>query len=142
MEYDVAAIVNDENAEYHRYLKRGEVRMQCCAGCGYVRYPARPFCPECLSESFAWKPLAGTGIVEAFIWYVTDLYDARYDSAWAWRDVPYNVTLVRLDGGPTLLSNVVGSRFGELQPGQAVTPVFVSISGEFGILRFATRHGG
>ncbi len=142
MQYDVSAIVNDGNAAYHSFLRRGDLRMQCCSECGYVRYPSRPDCPECLSAGFEWKRLDGAGILEAFVWYLNDAYDAAYDSAWAWREVPYNVALVKLDGGPTVLSNVMNASFGVLKPGQTVKPLFVPISDEYGILRFTPtrRH--
>jgi len=136
MTYDVSAIVNPGNAEYHRHLRQGVLKMQACAHCSYVRYPARPYCPECLSDKYEWKALPGTGKVEAFVWYLMDAYDATYDSGWAWREVPYNVSLVKLDDGPTLISNVMDSSFEALKPGQTVAPLFVPISDEFAILRF------
>ena len=62
--------------------------------------------------------------------------DASYDVAWAWREVPYNVALVKLDGGPTMLSNVIGLSANTLKPGQPVQPVYVPISDDYGLLRF------
>lgn len=138
--YDVSAIVTPDTAPYHRFLRSGAVRMQCCSRCGYIRYPSRPTCPNCLSSDAAWVPLPGTGKAEAFVWYCNDAYDANYDTAWSWRDVPYNVALITLDGGPTLLSNVVGTEFGALKPGQSVQPVFVPISDDYAILRFKVAH--
>ncbi len=134
--YDVSAIVNRDNAPYHRFLRQGQVKLQCCSQCGYVRYPSRPICPECLSDAAEWRELPGTGAVEAFVWYFNDAYDAGYDTAWAWREIPYNVALVTLDGGPTLLSNVVATTADALTPGQTVRPVFVPVSDEYAILRF------
>ncbi|MGI4792717.1 MAG: Zn-ribbon domain-containing OB-fold protein [Janthinobacterium lividum] len=134
--YDVSAIVSADTAPFHRFLRGGTVRMQRCSQCGYIRYPSRPYCPECLSDAAEWATLPGTGKVEAFVWYLNDAYDPEYDAAWAWREVPYNVALITLDGGPTLLSNVVNVDAGGLQPGQPVQPVFVPISPEHAILRF------
>ncbi len=136
MQYDVQAIVNADNAEYHSFLRRGELRRQCCTQCSFVRYPSRPYCPECLSEGFEWKQLDGAGTVEAFVGYLNDAYGPAYDSAWAWREVPYNVALVKLDGGPTILSNVMDSSFEALKPQQDVKPLFVPVSDEYAILRF------
>ena len=134
--YDVSAVVTPDTAPYHRFLRDGVVKMQGCSRCGFIRYPSRPTCPECLSSEAAWVPLPGTGTAEAAVWYFNDAYDADYDTAWAWREVPYNVALIRLDGGPTFLSNVVATDFEALKPGQAVEPVFVPISDEYAILRF------
>jgi uncharacterized OB-fold protein len=136
MQYDVQAIVTSETAPYHRFLREGRLKMQCCVDCAHVRHPARPFCPECLSPRYGWKECDGIGTVEAFVWYLNDVYDANYDSTWAWRDIPYNVAIVQLSGGVTVISNVIGSSFEALRPGQTVQPVFVPISDEFGVLRF------
>src|SRR3954464_4882676 len=136
-EFQVSAVVNDENREYHRFLKRREFRLQRCQDCGYLRPPARRECPECLSERFDWEVLSGEAYVRTFIWYFEDVLDSRYTSAWAYRDVPYNVAIVKLAEGPELITNIVETRFGVLQADQQVRPVFVDISEEYGILRFA-----
>ena len=136
-EFDVSAIVNDENRDYHRFLKRHEFRLQRCSHCGYLRPPASRDCPECLSDAFVWEQLNGSGIVQTFIWYLEDVLDERYTSAWAYRDVPYNVAIVKLDEGPQLITNIEKTSFGVLKAEQRVAPVFVEISGEYGILRFA-----
>lgn len=135
--FDVSAIVDDENRDYHRFLKKREFRLQRCSRCGYLRPPASRECPECLSEDFAWEELRGGATVQTFIWYFEDVLDGRYTSAWAYRDVPYNVAIVKLDEGPQLLTNVEGTSFGVLRAGQRVVPVFVDIDEEYGILRFA-----
>ena len=134
--YDVSTIVNRDTAPYHRFLRQGLVKMQCCSQCGYIRYPSRPTCPECLSDDAEWQSLPGTGTVKACVWYFNDAYDAAYDVAWAWREIPYNVALVKLDSGPTFLSNVVGTTFDALKPGQAIQPVFVPVADDYAILRF------
>ena len=134
--YNVEAIVKNETAEYHRYLRREEVRVQCCAQCGYLRYPQRFVCPECLSEESDWKPLSGRGKVETFIWYFKNILDTRYTKDWSYQDAPYNVAVVRLEEGPRLITNIEETGFGELKAGQAVEAVFVPISEEYAILRF------
>lgn len=136
-DYKVEAIVNEDNAEYHRFLKKGELRCQRCSGCGYVRPPASWICPECLSEEYSWEKLTGRGEVHTFIWYFEDILDPRYVQGWAWREVPYNVAIVKLAEGPQLITNVVDVTFEELSAGQAVEARFVDISPEFAILRFA-----
>src|SRR5690606_3017048 len=130
------AFVTPENEQYHRYLTGGEVRLQCCSACGYVRTPPRFICPECLCEDYEWRLTSGKAEVMTFIWYFEDVLDPRYVSAWAWRDVPYNVAIVRLEEGPQLITNIDGVVFGELRAGQEVVPKFVSASSDYSILRF------
>jgi uncharacterized OB-fold protein len=137
--YDVSAIVNQENAEYHRFLRRGELRLQACGKCSYLRHPARFVCPECLSEELEWKLLSGSARVETFIWYFKNILDRRYTSAWAYQDAPYNVSVIKLAEGPRLVSNVDRTSFEQLRVGQAVKASFVPISDDYAILRFVPQ---
>lgn len=134
--FRVDQVVNAENADYYRHLKRGELRLQCCSGCGFIRQPASWICPECLCEDFTWKLMSGRAAVQTFIWYFEDVLDPRYMQGWAWRDVPYNVAIVRLEEGPQLITNIDDTAFGELKAGQDVVPKFVDISTDYAILRF------
>jgi uncharacterized OB-fold protein len=134
--FKVDAVVNAENAEYHRHLKRGEFRLQRCSGCGFIRQPASWICPECLSEEFSWQPMSGRATVQTFIWYFEDVLDKRYVRDWAWRDVPYNVAIVKLDEGPQLITNIDDVSFEELRAGMIVSPKYVEVSTEYAILRF------
>jgi uncharacterized OB-fold protein len=136
LEYNVSAIVNANNAEYLRLLRRGDLRMQACRGCGYVRTPPRPICPQCLSEESDWKRMCGQGIVETYIWYFKNILDRRYTNDWAYQDAPYNVALVRLAEGPRVLTNVENTTFEALRAGQTVTAKFIPISDAYAILRF------
>lgn len=102
---------------YWDALARHRLSMQCCAGCGFVRFPPGPVCPECWSEAFEWKPLSGEGRVQSFVWYMRSL-DARFP------EVPYNVTLVKLAEGPSIISNVMGAKFGDIAVGDALRAVY------------------
>lgn len=139
--FNVTAIVKDDNAEYHRHLRRGELRVQCCRTCGYLRYPQRFVCPECLSEDSDWKQLSGHATVETFVWYFKNILDRRYTQDWSYQDAPYNVAVVRLDEGPRLITNIENTAFGDLKAGARVEALFVSISEQYSILRFTPQAG-
>lgn len=102
-----------QDDEYRAFLQRGEVRVQKCGACGYLRPPTSWLCPECLSEDWRWARAAGSGTVETFVWYLKPV-DERFPN------VPYNVALVRLDEGVRVMGNVNGVAFGELRVGQKV----------------------
>jgi uncharacterized OB-fold protein len=125
----VPPVVTSENADYWRFLARRELRLQRCSGCGYVRYPPRWICPECLSEAFEWDMMTGAGTIHTFTWYMTS-FDPQ------WTDVPYNVTVVELQEGPRLVTNIEGVEFGQLRIGQTVQALIVPLSGDVGLLRF------
>lgn len=104
-----------EDAYYREFVRRvqaGELVVQCCDTCGYLRWPPTRACPECLGEPWHWQPVEGHGEV----WSVA-VYERRYGSH---RPVPYNVALVQLACGVTMLSTVVGTPDLELAPGQRV----------------------
>lgn len=104
---------NAHEREYWDALTRHQLSLQRCSGCGFVRYPPGPFCPECWSDAFTWQALSGEGSVVSFVWYMQSL-DRRFP------EVPYNVSLVKLAEGPAIISNVLGAKFGELAVGDAV----------------------
>lgn len=51
---------------YFEGLEAGEVRVQSCAGCGTVHWPAVFRCPECGSWEHKWKAVKPVGKV--FSW--------------------------------------------------------------------------
>jgi uncharacterized OB-fold protein len=133
MEQTAGLETND--AEYREWLGRGELRMQRCADCGYIRHPARWLCPQCLSERWAWAPLAGRGVVETFVWYM-EPFDPRFP------DVPYNVAIVQLEEGPRVVTNVLDVRPGELRVGQPVTSTITTRTGGKPLLKFRPAGRG
>jgi uncharacterized OB-fold protein len=84
-----------------RLLKEtGHLHLQCCSSCGTWRYPPGPVCQSCLSPEYEWKPTSGGG--ELLSWIV---FHRQYLPAYP---APYNVIAVRLDEGPTMISNLIG----------------------------------
>jgi hypothetical protein len=98
--------------EFVRRARAGELAVQQCDGCGYLRWPPTRACTECLSDEWHWQPVDGHGR----IWSVA-VYERGYGSH---RETPYNVALVELDCGVTMLSRIVGTPDLELAPDQRV----------------------
>ncbi|MGE0799138.1 MAG: Zn-ribbon domain-containing OB-fold protein [Lautropia sp.] len=117
------------SAHYADGLACHEVRLQRCGDCGFVRFPAAPFCPECWSERFEWRVHRGTGRVTALVWYL-EPQDPRF------ADGPYNVALVRLDDGPVVVSNVVEVAREALRVGDRVVATFLDEPAGFSLLAF------
>lgn len=109
--------------------KHGEMRLQGCSQCGTMRYPPGPVCPECLSPDHRWKAVSGRG--ELLSWIVfRRQYLPEYPA-------PYNVIAVRLDEGPTIISNLVGDpEEDELLIGRAVRLVLVRMDDGITLPRF------
>lgn len=77
----------------------GQWHLQRCADCGAWRYPPGPVCPDCLSDHAEWTATCGEGEILSWV-----MFRRQYLPACP---APYNVVAVRLDEGPTVISNLV-----------------------------------
>lgn len=76
------------------------LRLQRCDGCGTFRYPPGPACHVCLSPDSTWTPIGGGAEILSWIVFHRTYLDPY--------KAPYNVIAVRLDEGPTMISNLIG----------------------------------
>lgn len=97
------------DAPFWEGLREGELRLQQCTACQAYQYPPETFCYECGSTALEWHVASGLGTVYSFI-----TVHQRYHAAFV-DDLPYNVSIVELDEGPRILSNVIG------MPSESVT---------------------
>ncbi|WP_324275550.1 Zn-ribbon domain-containing OB-fold protein [Blastococcus brunescens] len=126
--------IDDETRPFWDGALREELRMQKCSRCGHIRYPISRICPDCLEPGHEWVPLSGRGEV-----YSSIVFHQVYDKAFA-DDVPYNVSLVQLDEGPRMFSNVVGVPPSEVTVGARVRVVFDRVTEEVAIPRFTPEE--
>ena len=118
-----------EGARAHKLL------IQRCRRCGHVRFPPAPVCPECLAPATDWVEARGRG--EVVSWVV--FHQVYFEGFRA--EAPYNVTLVRLDEGPSLLTNVVGIPNERLKVGMPVEVVFEEATPEVTLPKFRPVEG-
>ncbi len=129
--------INDLNRPYWDGLAAGELRHQHCSSCGNNWLPARDACPTCLAPDPAWKPASGRGHVVSWV-----VYHKAYHDAFADR-IPYDVTLVELDEGPRLLTNVVDSDAGRALFVGAPVELAIERECDLALARFRlARDGG
>ena len=122
--------IDDGNRPFWAAARAGRLELQRCGACQHVRYPISPVCPRCLSAAFTWRALSGRGTVHSTI-----VFHQVYHPGFA-NDVPYNVSLVQLDEGPRLFSNVVGVPPSSVKVGDRVRAVFDAVTPEVTIPRF------
>jgi uncharacterized OB-fold protein len=67
--------------------------------------------------------------------YSTIVFHQVYNQAFA-GDVPYNVSLIQLEEGPRMISNVIGVPPSEVKVGDKVHVVFDAVTAEISIPRF------
>ena len=79
-------------------LREGKLLGQSCVGCGKLRHPPRPVCPDCGSLEWEAVPLSGRGRVHAWIKPVHPPLPMF--------DEGYLVALIELEEGIRILSNL------------------------------------
>ena len=122
--------ISSMNKPYWDALKRRELRMQKCDGCGRIWYPPAPLCPGCWSRKFTWTQLSGRGRISAWVVF-HQAYFRSYE-----QDVPYNVVEVELEEGPRILANLVGTANSEIRAGMPVTVLFEDVTDEVTLAKF------
>jgi uncharacterized OB-fold protein len=119
--------INAVNRPFWDGCRSGQLLVQCCTHCERLRYPAAAVCPSCLSRDAEWQPMSGRGKVFSFV-----VFHRAYHPAWEGK-VPYNVSLIELDEGPIMLSNVIGVDNAKLEVGLPVQATFEAIDGDLSI---------
>ena len=122
--------LNELNTPFWEAANEGQLKMQKCSGCGHIRYPISHLCPECLSEDYDWQKLSGRGSVFSSVVFHQVYHQAFKD------EVPYNVSLIQLEEGPRMFSNVVGVEPGAVKIGQAVEVTFQKATDAISIPKF------
>jgi len=122
-----------DTAPFYEAARRGELRLQRCAGCGRFRHYPRATCPACLSRDHAWELTSGRGTV--WTWTIVrgptlPAFESR---------VPYNVVDVLLEEGVHFVSEVLDCPPEELRAGLPVEAVFVPASAELTLFKFRRR---
>jgi uncharacterized OB-fold protein len=82
-----------DSAPWWDAVRRHELTIQRCAGCGTLRFPARVVCNRCRSREADWVPSCGTGRVVSWI-----VNHQRFLPGMP-ADGPFAVLFVRLDDG-------------------------------------------
>ena len=122
--------VEPEAAPFWESLREHRMRVQRCDDCAQFYFPPSARCPNCLSDSVAWTEVSGRGQV----WATATMYRAylpAYES-----EVPYDVSIIELDEGAKVWSNVVGCDPDDVQVGMVVTVRYDDVTPALTLARF------
>jgi uncharacterized OB-fold protein len=125
-----------DSAPWWEAVRRHELTVQRCGGCGTLRFPARAVCNRCRSREWEWMPVRGTGRVYSWIVNHQPFMPAMKD------EVPFAVLLVRLDDGDDLLmyGNLVDASADALEPGLPVEAVFEDVDERTTLVNWRPRR--
>jgi uncharacterized OB-fold protein len=125
---------SEDSAPFWEAVGKGELRMQRCADCGHIRFPPAALCARCLSARCEWIALSGRGAV--YSWIV--VHQSQHPAFNV--DVPYNVTIVQLDEGPRLHTNLIECPNDRIHIGMPVEAVFEKVGDDAALVKFRPRR--
>lgn len=111
----LAPVANVETQAYWDAADAGRLLVKTCRSCGEPHFYPRALCPFCFGET-DWQETNGEGEIYSF-------------SVMRRAETPYAIAFVKLDAGPTMMSNLVDCDFDGLAIGQRVRVVFQPSNG-------------
>lgn len=91
-------VVARDNRYFWDGVALGELRIQCCGGCGVLRHPPQPLCDRCGSTEQGHIVSAGHGFVYSFV--------VHHEPALPGVSAPHMVLLVELEEGVRIISEL------------------------------------
>ena len=126
-------VVHPWTKPFWEATRNNKLSIQRCQDCNkYIFYP-KICCPFCFSDSVKWVEVSGNGTVYSFSIVVNNA-----PSAFA-NDIPYVVSIVKLDEGVQMLTNIVGCDPNEVCIGMPVKVTFEKIDDEFTLPKFMPK---
>ncbi|MER2536465.1 MAG: OB-fold domain-containing protein [Rhizobiaceae bacterium] len=119
-----------EEKPFWESLRQHRMKIQHCEDCGKWCFLPRTMCPHCLSTKLEWKPVSGRGRI-----FATTTQHHPPSPAFA-QDVPYNISLVELDEGVRMITNVIGCPVESIKIGMAVNVVYDDVTEDVTLAKF------
>jgi uncharacterized OB-fold protein len=112
---------------YRDALAQGRLLFQTCA-CGQRWMPPRLACSACLGSNWKWEAAQGGGQLKSWVVYHVAFHEAFRER------VPYNVAIVQLDEGPSVITNILADN--ALLRAEARVRFVASLEGERTLAKF------
>ncbi len=110
--------------QFWTYTQNKEFRLQKCAECGKFRWPPGPTCDRCLSDEYAWTPMAGRGKVLSWTTFHRS-YFPEYPA-------PHTTIVLELEEGPLFAAYPVEMGPEDLREGMELSLRWTDGQDEFG----------
>jgi uncharacterized OB-fold protein len=118
------------HAPFWEGLRRHELLVQRCDGCGRLRFIPSELCPRCQSSSATWSPVSGNGTV------YTCTVVRRAPTTTYQAEAPYALAYVELDEGPRMPARLVGIDPDAVEVGLRVAVVYDDVEPDLTLYRF------
>jgi uncharacterized OB-fold protein len=123
-------VPSPETAFWWENCRDGRLLIQRCGACGAAQFYPRALCSSCLAETLEWVQTSGIAQVVTFTICRVPVAEAYAP------DLPYVVALVRLDEGPTMMTNIVECDPEAVSTGMTVEVVFEALSEQISLPMF------
>ncbi len=110
--------INRDTEYFWEGCREGELRIQRCGGCGLLRHPPGPMCPECGATKPKYLVSDGNGVVYSYV--------VHHHPQVPGKQTPFIIALVELDEGVRILGELAG----EPSIGLPVEVVFTKVDDE------------
>ena len=113
-----------------------ELLIQQCSNCHSYQFYPRMICANCMSSDVNWVKSSGVGVVSTFT-IVRRAPSKAYEA-----DLPYVLALIKLDEGPTMMSNIIQCDPESVKTGMKVEVVFEDCNDEITLPKFRPVKNG
>jgi uncharacterized OB-fold protein len=126
--------IEKDSLPYWLSLKEHCMRIQRCRACSLWYFPPGDYCRHCLSEDVVWEPVSGRGTVYSHV-TMHRAYEPAYEF-----EIPYNVSLVDLDEGVRVYTNVVQCAPSDVRVGLRVEVLYEDVTPEITLAKFRPQR--
>lgn len=123
-------IITPLDQQHWDLLRRHVLSFQQCPACGARFFPATPICSECGADDPEWVSACGQATLISWVVFHKS-YFPGFNA-----ELPYNVAIVRLDEGPSLVANVIGVDNASLRSGMPLEVAYEDVDDTLTIAKF------
>lgn len=110
--------------------KQHKLMIQKCSNCGVAIWPVKPRCDNCFSPDLQWIASSGKATLYSFT-LMHQLYHPGFEA-----ELPYNISIVELEEGLRMTTNIVGCDNSALKIGMPLEIIFEDITDELSLPKF------
>ena len=129
----VPPVIGPDDEYFWEGARAGKLLLQRCGGCGALRHPPVPMCPEC--GSLEWEPQEAAGRGTVFSWIVSR-HPNKPD------DEPRIVACVELEEGIGMVTNLQDVEPAAVENEMAVEVCFTEFDGDVVLPQFRPVRSG
>lgn len=123
-------LITDLSRVFYDGCKEHKLLYQQCRDCDEIVFFPKKICSGCMSRNLDWKESRGKGKIHSF----TVTYD--FAPPEFMDDVPYVLSIINMDEGFRIMSNIVECDFDELECDMPVEVLFEEVTPEITLPKF------